>query len=127
MAGFNKVITSYSEALMGLNPGMTIMVGGFGLCGIPEGLIQAIADLGVNQLTCISNNAGIDGFGLGKLLEKRQVKTMISSYVGENALLWLKKFVLVALGSLLFTRLLGIVPSLPKANIRPFTMKKTIF
>ena len=65
---------------------MLLMVGGFGLCGIPEGLIQKVADSGVTGLTCISNNAGVDGFGLGKLLEKRQVKTMIGSYVGENKL-----------------------------------------
>jgi 3-oxoacid CoA-transferase subunit A len=65
---------------------MLLMVGGFGLCGIPEGLIQKVADSAVTGLTCISNNAGVDGFGLGKLLEKRQVKTMIGSYVGENKL-----------------------------------------
>ena len=65
---------------------MILMVGGFGLCGIPEGLIQKVADLSVKGLTCISNNAGVDGFGLGKLLEKRQIKTMIGSYVGENKL-----------------------------------------
>jgi 3-oxoacid CoA-transferase subunit A len=65
---------------------MTVMVGGFGLCGIPEGLIQTVYEMGVNGLTCISNNAGVDGFGLGIWLEKRQIKTMIASYVGENAL-----------------------------------------
>ncbi len=65
---------------------MTVMVGGFGLCGIPEGLIQRVYDLGIKGLTCISNNAGVDGFGLGIWLEKRQIKTMIASYVGENAL-----------------------------------------
>lgn len=86
MAGFNKVVTSYDEALNGLKDGMTIMVGGFGLCGIPEGLIKTMCDMGVKGLTCISNNAGVDGFGLGMLLEKRQIKTMIGSYVGENAL-----------------------------------------
>lgn len=86
MAGLNKVVTSYDEALRGLTDNMLLMVGGFGLCGIPEGLIQKVCDLGVKGLTCISNNAGVDGFGLGKLLEKRQIKTMIGSYVGENKL-----------------------------------------
>lgn len=86
MKGFNKVVTSYDQALAGLTDDMLLMVGGFGLCGIPEGLIQKVSDLGVKGLTCISNNAGVDGFGLGKLLEKRQIKTMIGSYVGENKL-----------------------------------------
>ena len=86
MPGFNKVITSYDDALAGLKDGMTVMVGGFGLCGIPEGLIKKMYDMGVKDLTCISNNAGVDGFGLGILLEKRQIKTMIASYVGENEL-----------------------------------------
>lgn len=86
MAGFNKVVETYKEALNGLEDGMTIMVGGFGLCGIPEGLIDQVKEMGTKDLTCISNNAGVDGFGLGKLLEKRQIKTMIGSYVGENAL-----------------------------------------
>ncbi|MBY0403968.1 MAG: CoA transferase subunit A [Cyanobacteria bacterium] len=86
MSGFNKVVTGYDEALKGLSNNMTVMVGGFGLCGIPEGLIQKMVDMGVVGLTCISNNAGVDGFGLGKLLEKRQIKTMIASYVGENEL-----------------------------------------
>jgi len=86
MSGFNKVVKSYDEALAGISDDMLLMVGGFGLCGIPEGLIQKVADSGVKGLTCISNNAGVDGFGLGKLLEKRQVKTMIGSYVGENKL-----------------------------------------
>ncbi len=86
MAGFNKVVSTYDEALSGLTSGMTVMVGGFGLCGIPEGLIQQMVKLGVKDLTCISNNAGVDGFGLGLLLEHRQMRTMIASYVGENAL-----------------------------------------
>jgi 3-oxoacid CoA-transferase subunit A len=86
MGGLNKVVNSYEEALEGLSNNMLLMVGGFGLCGIPEGLIQKVADSGVSGLTCISNNAGVDGFGLGKLLEKRQIKTMIGSYVGENKL-----------------------------------------
>lgn len=86
MSGFNKVVHSYDEALKGCQDNMTLMVGGFGLCGIPEGLIAQLVKMGVKNLTCISNNAGVDGFGLGLLLEKRQVKTMISSYVGENAL-----------------------------------------
>lgn len=86
MAGFYKVVNSYDEALAGFKDNMTVMVGGFGLCGIPEGLIQKVYDLGNKNLTCISNNAGVDGFGLGKWLEKRQIKTMIGSYVGENEL-----------------------------------------
>lgn len=86
MAGLDKVVSNYEEALHGIADNMTIMIGGFGLCGIPEGLIAHIHALGVKNLTCISNNAGIDGFGLGLWLEKRQIKTMISSYVGENRL-----------------------------------------
>ncbi|MCE3012886.1 MAG: CoA transferase subunit A, partial [Proteobacteria bacterium] len=86
MQGFNKVVTSYDEAMKGLNDNMLLMVGGFGLCGIPEGLIKWIYEHGQKGLTCISNNAGVDGFGLGLLLEKKQIKKMISSYVGENAL-----------------------------------------
>jgi 3-oxoacid CoA-transferase subunit A len=86
MAGLDKVVTNYDDALKGISDNMLLMVGGFGLCGIPEGLIQKVADTGVKGLTCISNNAGVDGFGLGKLLEKRQIKTMIGSYVGENKL-----------------------------------------
>ena len=86
MAGFNKVVASYEEALDGLRDGMTIMVGGFGLCGIPEGLIEKMNTMETKDLVCISNNAGVDDFGLGRLLEKRQIKTMIGSYVGENAL-----------------------------------------
>jgi len=86
MAGFNKVVKNYDEALEGLTDNMLLMVGGFGLCGIPENLIRKIYDKGTKGLTCISNNAGVDGFGLGLLLEKKQVKKMISSYVGENAL-----------------------------------------
>jgi 3-oxoacid CoA-transferase subunit A len=86
MAGFNKVVKSYDEALEGLTNNMFLMVGGFGLCGIPENLIKKMYDLGVTGLTCVSNNAGVDGFGLGLLLEKKQIKKMISSYVGENQL-----------------------------------------
>lgn len=81
----NKIFASASEALAGVvRDGQTIAVGGFGLCGIPEALIAALRDSGVKNLTCISNNAGVDGFGLGLLLETRQIKKMISSYVGEN-------------------------------------------
>lgn len=86
MAGFDKVISSYQEAMAGLTDGMTIIAGGFGLCGIPENLIQQIKQSGKKDLTIVSNNCGVDGFGLGILLEDRQVKKMISSYVGENAL-----------------------------------------
>lgn len=84
--GFNKVVADYDTALAGFGKGMTVMVGGFGLCGIPEGLIRKVYDLGVTGLTCISNNAGVDDFGLGIWLQKRQIKTMMASYVGENAL-----------------------------------------
>jgi len=84
--GFHKIVSSYAEALEGFTSGMTVMIGGFGLCGIPEGLIRSVYEMDVNGLTCISNNAGVDGFGLGLWLEKRQIKTMIASYVGENAL-----------------------------------------
>ncbi|SDD06211.1 3-oxoacid CoA-transferase subunit A [Cupriavidus sp. YR651] len=81
----NKVYASAAEALAGVvKDGQTIAVGGFGLCGIPEALIAALRDSGAKQLTCISNNAGVDGFGLGLLLATRQIKKMISSYVGEN-------------------------------------------
>ena len=81
----NKEIKTIEQAIAGIKSGMTFMFGGFGLSGIPENAIKAISDSGVNNLTCISNNAGIDGFGLGMLLEKKQIKKMISSYVGENA------------------------------------------
>ena len=81
----NKVYPSAAAALEGVvADGQLIAVGGFGLCGIPEALIDALRDSGVKNLTAISNNAGVDGFGLGKLLESRQIKKMISSYVGEN-------------------------------------------
>ena len=81
----NKVYPSAAAALEGVvADGQLIAVGGFGLCGIPEALIDALRDSGVKELTAISNNAGVDGFGLGKLLETRQIKKMISSYVGEN-------------------------------------------
>jgi 3-oxoacid CoA-transferase subunit A len=83
----DKVKSTAAEALAGLLfDGMTIMAGGFGLCGIPENLIAAIRETGVKDLTVVSNNCGIDGFGLGILLENRQIKKMISSYVGENKL-----------------------------------------
>lgn len=86
MAGFNKVVHTYEEALAGLEDGMTVLAGGFGLCGIPENLISEIKRKQTKGLTVVSNNCGIDGFGLGILLEDRQIKKMISSYVGENAL-----------------------------------------
>ncbi|MCC2098356.1 MAG: CoA transferase subunit A, partial [Hyphomicrobiales bacterium] len=81
----NKVYPDAKSAMAGLlRDGITIMSGGFGLCGIPEVLAEAIQDSGVKDLTVISNNAGVDGIGLGKLLETRQIRKMISSYVGEN-------------------------------------------
>ena len=81
----NKVVKNAAEAIAGVKDGMTLMVGGFGLCGIPENAIAALAGSGVKRLTCISNNAGIDDFGLGILLKNKQVHKMISSYVGENS------------------------------------------
>ena len=81
----NKIFPSANEALKGIvKDGQLLAVGGFGLCGIPEALIEAMRTSGVKDLTVISNNAGVDGFGLGRLLETRQIKKMISSYVGEN-------------------------------------------
>jgi 3-oxoacid CoA-transferase subunit A len=82
----NKVVSGPQEALKGIEDGMTLMLGGFGLCGIPENSIAELVKLGVKNLTCISNNAGVDDFGLGLLLQKRQIRKMISSYVGENDL-----------------------------------------
>ena len=83
----NKIYPSATAALAGVvKSGQTLAVGGFGLCGIPEALILALRDSGATGLTCVSNNAGVDGFGLGLLLETRQIKKMISSYVGENKL-----------------------------------------
>ena len=79
-----KKVSNAAEACLDIKSGMTIMLGGFGLCGIPENCIQALVDLTINDLTCISNNAGIDNFGLGYLLKHKQIKKMISSYVGEN-------------------------------------------
>ena len=81
----NKVYDNATDAIKGVKDNMTLMVGGFGLCGIPENAIKALVESGVNGLTCISNNAGVDDFGLGLLLQKKQIKKMISSYVGENA------------------------------------------
>lgn len=81
----NKVFQSATDALYDVNDGSTIMLGGFGLCGIPENNIKALIEKGVKNLICISNNAGVDDFGLGLLLKTRQIKKMMSSYVGENA------------------------------------------
>ena len=81
----DKQVKSVHDALEGIKDGDTIMLGGFGLCGIPENCINELVDLEIKDLTCISNNAGVDDFGLGLLLHKRQIKKMISSYVGENA------------------------------------------
>lgn len=86
MAGLDKRVGSYAEALAGLEDGMTVLAGGFGLCGIPENLIAEIRRRGTRDLTVVSNNCGVDGFGLGLLLEERQIRKMIASYVGENAL-----------------------------------------
>src|SRR4028118_1704446 len=81
----NKVVANADEAIRDISDGATIMLGGFGLCGIPENSITALVHKGVKGLTCISNNAGVDDFGLGFLLKSRQIKKMLSSYVGENA------------------------------------------
>ncbi|SFF94127.1 CoA transferase subunit A [Pontibacter chinhatensis] len=81
----NKTVKNAQEALRGVEDGMTLMLGGFGLCGIPENAIRELLRLGVKELTCISNNAGVDDFGIGLLLQQRQVRKMIASYVGENA------------------------------------------
>ena len=80
----NKVVNNALEAIKGIESNMTLMLGGFGLCGIPENCIAALAAGDVTGLTCISNNAGVDGFGLGMLLRRHQIRKMISSYVGEN-------------------------------------------
>lgn len=80
----NKVYPNAAAAIEGITDNMTLMLGGFGLCGIPENCISALVESGVSGLTCISNNAGVDDFGLGLLLQKKQIKKMISSYVGEN-------------------------------------------
>jgi len=81
----NKTVQTVEEALEGVSSGMTLMLGGFGLCGIPENAISELVRLGISDLSCISNNAGIDDFGLGLLLQQKQIRTMIASYVGENA------------------------------------------
>lgn len=81
----NKVVANADEAIADITDGKTLMLGGFGLCGIPENCITALVEKGVKDLTCISNNAGVDDFGIGLMLQQRQVKKMISSYVGENA------------------------------------------
>ena len=81
----NKEVKSIEDAIKGVDNNMTFMLGGFGLCGIPENAIKALSESGINGLICISNNAGVDDFGLGLLLQKKQIKKMISSYVGENA------------------------------------------
>lgn len=81
-----KIVTGPEEAIRGVSDGMTLLFGGFGLCGIPENSIRALSRCGVRNLTCVSNNAGVDGFGLGLLLANSQIRKMISSYVGENEL-----------------------------------------
>lgn len=86
MAGLDKRVASYEAALEGLTDGMTVLAGGFGLCGIPENLIAEVKRRNVQGLTVVSNNCGVDGFGLGILLETRQVRKVVASYVGENAL-----------------------------------------
>lgn len=81
----NKVVANADEAIKDIESGAVLLLGGFGLCGIPENCINALVKKGINNLTCISNNAGVDDFGIGLLLKKKQVKKMIASYVGENA------------------------------------------
>ena len=82
MSGFDKVVSSYEEAMQGLSDDMTVIAGGFGLCGIPEGLIAQIKKMGTKGLTVVSNNCGVDGFGLGILLEDKQIKKMVRLLVG---------------------------------------------
>jgi len=86
MAGFNKVVDNYQDALEGIKDGDTVIAGGFGLCGIPEGLIAEIKRRNTTDLTVVSNNCGVDDFGLGILLHDKQIKKIIASYVGENAI-----------------------------------------
>ncbi len=86
MAGFNKVVDTFEEAMAGLEDNMTIIAGGFGVCGVQQGLIEQIKKMGVKGLTIASNNCGLQEYGLGILLENQQIKKMIASYVGENAL-----------------------------------------
>jgi 3-oxoacid CoA-transferase subunit A len=81
----NKIVKNADEAIANIKDGQVLMLGGFGLCGIPENCIAALVKKNIKNLTCISNNAGVDGFGIGLMLEQKQVKKMISSYVGENA------------------------------------------
>ncbi|HWS71477.1 MAG TPA: CoA transferase subunit A [Thermoanaerobaculia bacterium] len=81
----DKVVASAAEAVKDISDGSLLVVGGFGLCGIPENLINALVDSGVRNLTCVSNNAGVDDWGLGRLLQTKQIRKMVSSYVGENA------------------------------------------
>src|SRR6476661_10516323 len=81
----NKVYSDAKSAIEGIKDGMTLILGGFGLCGIPENSILALRDSGVKDLTCVSNNAGVDDWGLGLLLQTKQIRKMISTYVGENA------------------------------------------
>jgi len=81
----DKVVASAAEAVKDISDGSLLVVGGFGLCGIPENLINALVDSGVKNLTCVSNNAGVDDWGLGRLLQTKQIRKMVSSYVGENA------------------------------------------
>jgi len=81
----NKVVSGAKDAIRDIQDGATLMLGGFGLCGIPENCIEALVEKGIRNLTCISNNAGVDDFGIGLLLQQKQVRKMISSYVGENA------------------------------------------
>lgn len=85
LAMINKVVKNADEAIQDIQDGMTLLLGGFGLCGIPENCITALVQKDVKELICISNNAGVDDFGIGLMLQKRQVKKMIASYVGENA------------------------------------------
>ncbi len=84
MAGFDKRVSSYEEALEGLKDGMTVIAGGFGLCGIPENLIAEIKRKGIRDLTVVSNNCGVDGFGLGVLLEDRQIRKVVASLRGRK-------------------------------------------
>ena len=139
MAGFDKRVASYEEAMEGIESGMTVLAGGFGLCGIPENLIAEIKRRGVKDLTVVSNNCGVDGFGLGLLLEDRQISKIFASYVGENALFEQQmlnneiEVVLTPQGTLAerafppSTRLQVMAPRLQKAKKSVCSMAATIF
>ena len=128
MAGFDKVVSSYEAAMEGLKDGDTIIAGGFGLCGIPEGLINEIKRKQTKDLTVVSNNCGVDDFGLGILLHDKQIKKIVASYVGENALFELnlanlnpvkfipREFLLTVLSKVNLKNALNVLPPAIRSN-----------